>query len=51
VTAPHAIFDRQAKWHNDFSIRRDILSTWMPTRPGILYFTWELAGPLVAEVK
>lgn len=26
-------------------------SFWMPTQPGVLYFTKELAGPLVPEVN
>ena len=30
---------------------RHIPSTWMPTRPGVLYFTKALAGPLVAEAN
>jgi glucosamine-6-phosphate deaminase len=30
---------------------RHIPSTWMPTQPGVLYFTKALAGPLVAEVN
>jgi glucosamine-6-phosphate deaminase len=30
---------------------RHVPSTWMPTQPGVLYFTKALAGPLVAEVN
>jgi glucosamine-6-phosphate deaminase len=30
---------------------RHVPSTWMPTRPGVLYFTKALAGPLVAEAN
>jgi len=30
---------------------RHIPSTWMPTQPGVLYFTKALAGPLVPEVN
>lgn len=56
---PKAIFDRQPKWHKDFSMwvtlrhaaSRHIPSTWMPAQPGILFFTKALAGPLVAEVN
>jgi glucosamine-6-phosphate deaminase len=32
-------------------VSRHIPSTWMPTQPGVLYFTKELAGPLVPEVN
>ena len=30
---------------------RHVPSTWMPTQPGVLYFTKALAGPLLAEVN
>jgi glucosamine-6-phosphate deaminase len=33
------------------AVSRHIPSTWMPTQPGVLYFTKELAGPLVPEVN
>jgi glucosamine-6-phosphate deaminase len=33
------------------AVSRHVPSTWMPTQPGVLYFTRELAGPLVAEVN
>jgi glucosamine-6-phosphate deaminase len=32
-------------------VSRHIPSTWMPTQPGVLYFTKELAGPLVPEIN
>ena len=32
-------------------VSRHVPSTWMPTQPGVLYFTREFAGPLVAEVN
>ena len=32
-------------------VSRHVPSTWMPTQPGVLYFTKELAGPLVPEVN
>ena len=31
------------------AVSRHIPSTWMPTQPGVLFFTKALAGPLVAE--
>lgn len=31
-------------------VTRHVPSTWMPTRPGVLYFTRALAGPLEADV-
>jgi glucosamine-6-phosphate deaminase len=33
------------------AVSRHVPSTWMPTQPGVLYFTKELAGPLVPEVN
>jgi glucosamine-6-phosphate deaminase len=32
-------------------VSRHVPSTWMPTQPGVLYFTKELSGPLVPEVN
>lgn len=33
------------------AISRHVPSTWMPAQPGVLYFTHELAGPLIAEAN